>query len=118
MIGGLELLFESFLLDYNPTSNYGNWVYQAYVGNDSSYRIFDIQKQSNMYNGDDYINKWLEKPKSKININYEKMIVEVKKMKFLEIKKLYKTNKNNYLYWFFFWSNYFCKLFIISNSFS
>ena len=70
--------FESFLLDYNPASNYGNWVYQAYVGNDSSYRIFDIQKQSNMYNGDDYINKWLEKPKSKININYEKMIVEVK----------------------------------------
>ncbi len=55
-------------------------VYQAYVGNDSSYRIFDIQKQSNMYNGDDYINKWLEKSKSKskININYEKMIEEVK----------------------------------------
>lgn len=72
--------FESFLLDYNPASNYGNWAYQAYVGNDSSYRIFDIQKQSNMYNGDDYINKWLEKSKSKskININYEKMIEEVK----------------------------------------
>jgi deoxyribodipyrimidine photo-lyase len=76
--------FESFLVDYSPASNYGNWAYQAHVGNDSSYRIFDISKQTFMYNGDDYITKWLEKPKSKSYINYQKMVNEVKNEVFLE----------------------------------
>lgn len=76
--------FESFLVDYNPASNYGNWAYQAHVGNDSSYRIFDISKQTFMYNGDDYITKWLEKPKSKNYINYQKMANEVKNEVFFE----------------------------------
>jgi deoxyribodipyrimidine photo-lyase len=76
--------FESFLVDYNPASNYGNWAYQAHVGNDSSYRIFDVDKQTLMYNGDDYITKWLEKPKSKSYINYQKMANEVKNEVFFE----------------------------------
>ena len=76
--------FESFLVDYNPASNYGNWAYQAHVGNDSSYRIFDISKQTLMYNGDEYITKWLEKSKSKTRINYQKMANDVKNEVFFQ----------------------------------
>lgn len=77
--------FESFLIDYNPASNYGNWAYQAHVGNDSSYRLFDIPKQIFMYNGDDYIAKWLEKPKSKYHRNYQKMVEDVKNQVFINL---------------------------------
>jgi deoxyribodipyrimidine photo-lyase len=76
--------FESFLVDYNPASNYGNWAYQAHVGNDSSYRIFDIERQTQMYNGNDYIKKWLNKEKSKENIDYKIMTEIVKKEVFFE----------------------------------
>ena len=76
--------FESLLVDYNPASNYGNWAYQAHVGNDSSYRMFDIDKQTQMYNGKDYINKWLNKKKSKENIDYRTMAEVVKKEVFFE----------------------------------
>ncbi|WP_129502728.1 MULTISPECIES: FAD-binding domain-containing protein [Malaciobacter] len=38
--------FESYLIDYNPASNYGNIAYQAFVGNDKTYRVFDVIKQS------------------------------------------------------------------------
>ena len=76
--------FESFLVDYNPASNYGNWAYQSHVGNDSSYRIFDIDKQTQMYNGKEYINKWLNKGKSKEKIDYRAMSEVVKKEVFFE----------------------------------
>lgn len=76
--------FESLLVDYNPASNYGNWAYQSHVGNDSSYRIFDIERQTQMYNGKDYINKWLNKEKSKENIDYRTMGEVVKKEVFFE----------------------------------
>jgi deoxyribodipyrimidine photo-lyase len=76
--------FESLLVDYNPASNYGNWAYQSHVGNDSSYRIFDIDKQTSMYNGKDYINKWLNKEKSKEKIDYKTMAEVVKKEVFFE----------------------------------
>ena len=76
--------FESLLVDYNPASNYGNWAYQSHVGNDSSYRIFDIERQTQMYNGKDYINKWLNKEKSKENIDYRTMAEVVKKEVFFE----------------------------------
>lgn len=76
--------FESLLVDYNPASNYGNWAYQAHVGNDSTYRIFDVQKQTQMYNGEDYINKWLLKERSKENIDYRAMAEVVKKEVFFE----------------------------------
>lgn len=76
--------FESYLVDYNPASNYGNWAYQSHVGNDSTYRIFDVQKQSDMYNGNDYINKWLNKELSKNKVDYRSMAEVVKKEVFLE----------------------------------
>jgi deoxyribodipyrimidine photo-lyase len=76
--------FESFLVDYNPASNYGNWAYQAHVGNDSSYRIFDIERQTQMYNGNDYIDKWLNKEKSKENIDYKVIAEIIKKEVFFE----------------------------------
>ncbi|GGD46230.1 deoxyribodipyrimidine photo-lyase [Malaciobacter pacificus] len=75
--------FESFLVDYNPASNYGNWAYQAYVGNDTSYRLFDVKKQSNMYNGSEYINKWLVE-KSNKKIDYISMAETVKSEVFFE----------------------------------
>ncbi|MBD3842695.1 MAG: deoxyribodipyrimidine photo-lyase [Campylobacterales bacterium] len=52
--------FQTYLIDYNPASNYGNMAYQGYVGNDSSYRVFDIYKQSELYGGKTYVKKWLE----------------------------------------------------------
>ena len=76
--------FESFLVDYNPASNYGNWAYQAHVGNESSYRIFDIEKQTQMYKGNDYIKKWLNKENSKLNIDYRAMAEIIKKEVFFE----------------------------------
>lgn len=53
--------FESYLIDYNPASNYGNIAYQAFVGNDKIYRVFDVIKQSKQYGGRVYTNKWLNK---------------------------------------------------------
>jgi len=41
--------FEKYLIDYNPASNYGNWAYQAGVGNDKSYRVFDLIDQAKRY---------------------------------------------------------------------
>ena len=70
--------FESYLLDYNPASNYGNFAYQAHVGNDKTYRIFDPIKQSKMYNGDDYVKKWLGKDRSEAHIDYIKMAEDIK----------------------------------------
>ena len=76
--------FESYLVDYNPASNYGNWAYQSHVGNDKTYRIFDVEKQSSMYNGADYLKKWLQKESSKRKIEYRKMAQIVKKEVFFE----------------------------------
>lgn len=73
--------FESFLLDYNSASNYGNWAYQASVGNDKQYRVFHINKQCQMYNGTSYIQKWHKE--SGLNIDFNKMIEETKKEVFL-----------------------------------
>ncbi len=50
--------FESFLLDYNPAANWGNWAYQAGVGNDKRDRVFDFKAQCARYGGDAYIKKW------------------------------------------------------------
>jgi len=41
--------FESMLIDYDVTSNYGNWLYAAGVGNDPRDRVFNTQRQANMY---------------------------------------------------------------------
>ncbi|WP_420385524.1 DASH family cryptochrome [Roseivirga sp.] len=42
--------FEKMLIDYDPCSNYGNWIYIAGVGNDPrGGREFNIQRQKDMY---------------------------------------------------------------------
>ncbi|WP_203364046.1 DASH family cryptochrome [Bacillus sp. REN10] len=53
--------FESCLIDYDPASNYGNWLYIAGVGNDPRpFRYFNIVKQAKQYdpNGQ-YMKHWL-----------------------------------------------------------
>lgn len=52
--------FESMLLDYDVHSNYGNWMYNAGVGNDPRDRKFNIKHQAEAYDGDGKFQKlWL-----------------------------------------------------------
>ncbi|KAG8691739.1 hypothetical protein FRC11_011118 [Ceratobasidium sp. 423] len=53
--------FESFLLDYDPAVNYGNWAYVAGVGNDPrEERKFNVIKQAKDYDPDgEYVNQWV-----------------------------------------------------------
>lgn len=52
--------FESRLIDYDVASNYGNWAYQAGVGNDSRDRRFNIARQQETYDPDGaFRNTWL-----------------------------------------------------------
>ena len=52
--------FESYLLDYDVFSNYGNWMYLAGVGVDPrGKRYFNIEKQLHTYDPENtYISKW------------------------------------------------------------
>lgn len=53
--------FESMLLDYDVHSNYGNWMYNAGVGNDPRDRKFNIERQAQMYDKDGrFVKKWLQ----------------------------------------------------------
>jgi len=52
--------FESMLIDYDVHSNYGNWIYNAGVGNDPRDRKFNIQRQAEMYDRNGAFQKlWL-----------------------------------------------------------
>ena len=52
--------FESRLIDYDVCSNWGNWAYQAGVGNDSRDGYFDVLGQGRRYDSDAaYIRHWL-----------------------------------------------------------
>ena len=54
--------FESQLLDYDPCSNWGNWMYVAGVGNDPrENRYFNVRKQAQRYdpNGE-FVRLWLK----------------------------------------------------------
>ncbi|WP_254838323.1 DASH family cryptochrome [Natronomonas marina] len=52
--------FESRLVDYDVASNWGNWAYQAGVGNDSRDRFFDVCSQAEYYDDDaEYVKTWL-----------------------------------------------------------
>jgi deoxyribodipyrimidine photo-lyase len=52
--------FESRLVDYDVTSNWGNWAYNAGVGNDPRDRYFNILSQARRYDEDgDYVKHWL-----------------------------------------------------------
>ena len=52
--------FESQLIDYDVSSNWGNWAYIAGVGNDpKNGRKFDVNQQANFYDKDKvYQNLW------------------------------------------------------------
>jgi len=53
--------FESMLLDYDVHSNYGNWMYNAGVGNDPRDRKFNIKRQAEMYDGSGkFVKLWLQ----------------------------------------------------------
>ena len=53
--------FEEHLLDYDPCSNYGNWMYLGGVGNDPRpNRAFNLEKQAEFYDPDEkFRNLWL-----------------------------------------------------------
>ncbi|MEF8808361.1 DASH family cryptochrome [Natronomonas sp.] len=52
--------FESLLVDYDVASNWGNWAYQAGVGNDSRDNFFDVLSQAEYYDaGAEYVTTWL-----------------------------------------------------------
>ena len=53
--------FESKLIDYDVSSNWGNWAYLAGVGNDPRARKFNIEKQQKTYDPENqYTKHWLE----------------------------------------------------------
>ncbi len=53
--------FEANLIDYDPSSNWGNWNYVAGVGNDPRQdRVFNIVSQAKRYDPDGkYVKTWL-----------------------------------------------------------
>jgi deoxyribodipyrimidine photo-lyase len=52
--------FEELLVDYDVASNWGNWAYQAGVGNDSRDNHFDVLSQAERYDGGaEYVTTWL-----------------------------------------------------------
>jgi len=53
--------FESVLIDYDVHSNWGNWMYNAGVGNDPRDRKFNIKRQAEMYDSNRKFQKlWLQ----------------------------------------------------------
>ena len=53
--------FESMLIDYDVHSNWGNWMYNAGVGNDPRDRKFNILRQTSMYDADGRFRRlWLQ----------------------------------------------------------
>jgi len=52
--------FEARLVDYDVASNWGNWAYQAGVGNDSRDNYFNVLGQAERYDpGAEYVTHWL-----------------------------------------------------------
>lgn len=54
--------FEQMLVDYDVSSNYGNWAYIAGVGNDPRpNRYFNVSRQAEIYDPKNaYVNYWLK----------------------------------------------------------
>lgn len=53
--------FEKMLIDYDAANNWGNWAYQAGVGQDPRDRTFNTKRQADMYDPDGaYRRKWLK----------------------------------------------------------
>jgi deoxyribodipyrimidine photo-lyase len=60
--------FEEKLVDYDVASNWGNWAYQAGVGNDSRDRYFNVLKQGKRYDGDGgFVRTWVEEKEASPN---------------------------------------------------
>ena len=52
--------FEKMLIDYDPESNWGNWLYLSGKGSDPRAREFNTQKQAKDYDTQGlYQEKWL-----------------------------------------------------------
>ena len=52
--------YEGLLVDYDVTSNWGNWAYVAGVGSDPRDRYFDVELQAKKYDPDaDFIRHWI-----------------------------------------------------------
>ncbi len=52
--------FETMLIDYDVTSNWGNWAYVAGVGSDPRDRYFDIERQGTKYDAEAaYVKHWI-----------------------------------------------------------
>lgn len=53
--------FEEVLIDYDVHSNYGNWIYLAGVGNDNRDRMFNPEKQAELYDpNQEFVDLWLK----------------------------------------------------------
>lgn len=53
--------FEEMLIDYDVHSNYGNWMYLAGIGNDNRDRIFNPEKQAELYDpNEEFRQLWLK----------------------------------------------------------
>ncbi|GAB5533997.1 MAG: DASH family cryptochrome [Rubricoccaceae bacterium] len=53
-------VYESLLIDYDVTSNWGNWAYVAGVGSDPRNRYFDVELQAKKYDREAaFIRHWL-----------------------------------------------------------
>jgi deoxyribodipyrimidine photo-lyase len=58
-------VYEHYLIDYDPASNYGNWQYIAGIGVDPRDRVFNLYKQSLDYDPEgQYVKHWLPYLKS------------------------------------------------------
>jgi deoxyribodipyrimidine photo-lyase len=74
--------FEAWLVDYDVTSNWGNWNYTAGVGNDArGFRYFHILKQARDYDPEGlYVKHWLtelaEVPAAKVHEPWKLLPVE------------------------------------------
>jgi deoxyribodipyrimidine photo-lyase len=76
--------FESELIDYDVTSNWGNWNYVAGIGNDPrEKRYFNVISQAKKYDPDGkYVKHWLPElskiPKDKVHTPYRLTAMEEK----------------------------------------
>ena len=74
--------FESRLIDYDVCSNWGNWNYNAGVGNDArGFRFFNITKQAKDYDSEGaYVKHWLpalkDIPAAKVHEPWKLLAVE------------------------------------------
>jgi len=60
--------YEEKLVDYDVCSNWGNWAYQAGVGNDSRDRYFNVLKQGERYDpGGDFVRRWVPEKEASPN---------------------------------------------------